>query len=226
MLDPFGIQYESTIINWYPVFVFLIIMTIIHMVIWLFKVLSTKWKDSNNIIIRSIGKLFEKLFILLTFGYYIRNVLELSQFILISSINEIYELNTSDTLRLISFICAILMVIWYIAFLGLANYLIFTNYQLSDQEHNKLGEFFCSLRDSKKSRFYITMLLVRRLIFVSILISLTMLPSRQIIGVMMFFQFIYGVYIVFTRPYKETKINVIEIINEAYFSLFLITLMV
>ena len=78
----------------------------------------------------------------------------------------------------------------------------------------------------KKSRFYVTMLLLRRIIFVTLLITLSSISSRNLIGILIFFQFIYGIYIIFIRPFKEAKGNLIEILNEAYFSLFLVTLMI
>ena len=226
MLDPFGINYESTIVNSYSIFASLVFMIILHLCIILLKWLFSKWKESRNCCYKFLNRAIEKFLIIMTFGYYIRNALEISQFILISSVNEIHESNTSETLRLTSFIFAIIMVISYFAILGIINYLIFTNYKIDENAHNKLEEFFGWLQENKKSRFYVTMLLLRRLLFVTLLITLTSISSRQLIGILMFLQFVYGAYVVYIRPYKDTKSNIIEIINEVYFSLFLVTLMI
>ena len=156
--------------------------------------------------------------------YYIRNALEISQFILISSVNEIYELNISKLIKIISFVFSILMIVLYFIILGIVNYLIFSLYKLNEKSHNKLEEFFSWIQESKKARFYVTMLLLRRLIFVTLLLTLASVPSRQLIGVLIVIQFVYGAYIVCARPYKEAKTNFIEILNEIYFSLFLVTL--
>ena len=226
MLDPFGIKYESTIVNSYPIFACFLFAIVLHLILLLLKWAFSKLKDSENIFIRFMNFLIEKTFIMMTFGYYIRNALEISQFILISSINEIYQFKTSETLRLASFIYAILMIIWYIFILGISNYLIFSLYKLNEEGHNKLGELFIWLQDNKKSRFYLTMLLLRRLIFVSLLITLSSIQSKQLIGILMFLQLVYIAYVLIVRPYKEAKSNLIEIINEIYFSLFLVTLMI
>ena len=148
MFDPFGIKYESTIINSYPMFACLILVIIIHLCIWFLKFIFSKCKDNENCIIRWINWVLYKLFIIMTFGYYIRSSLEISQFILISSINEIYEFNISETLRLVSFVYAILMIAWYILILIIVNYLIFSHYQLNEENHNKLSEFFSWLQDN------------------------------------------------------------------------------
>ena len=224
ILDPFGIKYDSTIVNSYSIFACLLFMIIFHLWILLLKWIFSKCK--NNCFIKKTYNLTERLFAFMTFGYYIRNILEISQFILISSVFEIYGLNTSEFSRLVSFIFAILMVICYCSILGFVNYLIFSNYEIDEDKHNKLEEFFVWLQENKKSRFYVTMLLLRRLLYVTLLITLTSLSSKILIGIMILLQFIYWTYIVFIRPYKDTKSNIIEILNEAYFSVFLVTLMI
>ena len=143
------INYLSTIANTYSIFVSLILVIISHIGIWILFLIISKWKESENFIAKRIYKLVEKSFNILTFGYYIRNSLEISQFILISSIYEISEHNTNENLRLISFIFAILMVLWYISILIFSNYLIFSRYELKEEKHNKFGEFFCDLKESK-----------------------------------------------------------------------------
>ena len=225
-LNSFGVDYDSTILNSYSALSCIFFMILFHLCIWILKLLFSWWRNRRGCFIKGAIWLVDLLFDIMTFGYYIRNYLELSQFILISSVNEIYQLNTSETLRLISFIYAILMIALFAFVLIVINYLIFSQYEINDEGHNKLEEFFSWLQVNKKPRFYVTMLLLRRLFFVSLLISLQSISSRALIGLMMFIQFVYGVYIILVRPYKETKCNFIEILNEAYFSLFLVTLMI
>ena len=113
----------------------------------------------------------DRLYRILTFGFFIRNTLELSQFILISSINEIYESNTEDSYRLISFVFSILMVIFFVLMVGLIQYLTFSSYSLNENEHNRLEEFFRGLQFDGKHKFYTTVLLLRRLTFIVLLIT-------------------------------------------------------
>ena len=224
-LEKFEIKYISTLANSDSILVWLIIILILHMCLWLVRWIFSKWKDCKKWVcfIKIIQIIIEKVFNIMTFGFYIRNVLELSQFILISSISEINEIDISDSLRIISFVFAVLMILCNITLLIIINYLTFSRYELIENKHNKLGEFICNLQENKKSRFYLTMLLVRKLSFVALLITLVSVSSRILIGIMISIQLVYGVYIIFVRPYKEFKENLILIINEVYFSLFLIT---
>ena len=198
---------------------------IFHTGIYLLKLMLSKWTQSENWCAKISIWIIEKSFNILTFGYYIRNSLEISQFILISSIYEVYEHNTTETIRLFSFIFAILMIFAYFSILLAINYLIFSQYELDDNSHNKVGEFFCNIKENKKSRFYLIALLCRRFIFVMLLITLTSVSSKLLIGILIFLQLLYGGFIIYSRPYKERKENIIEIINEIYFTLFLSTFM-
>ena len=167
----------------------------------------------------------DRLYRILTFGFFIRNTLELSQFILISSINEIYESNTKDSYRLISFAFSILMVLIFVLMIGLIQYLTFSSYSLNENEHNKLEEFFRGLQFDGKHKFYITVLLLRRLVFIVLLITWVSISSRALIVILSLIQLGYVVYLSCIRPYKNLKENLIEILNEFYF-LFLITYLI
>ena len=80
-----------------------------------------------------------------------------------------------------------------------------------------LGSFFSGLKEDKKSRFYVTLLLLRRFTFILLIILLSSIPSRAIIGILLAIQLVYMGCIMYLRPYKEVKGNIIEILNEIYF---------
>ena len=162
------------------------------------------------------------IFGMLTFSFYIRNVLEMSQFILISSTNEIFNFNIENLKRLISFIYAILVIGAYIFLFVLIQYLIFSSYRLNENQHNKLGEFFSGLKGDKKQRFYVTFLLLRRFAFILLIICLSSITSRAIIGILLAIQLVYMGCIMYLRPYKKFKENIIEILNEIYFTSFIL----
>ena len=225
VLGDVEINYDSTIANSYTFFASFVLVIIIHVGICFLKLCLSKWKKSENWWMKRLIRWIDKIFNLLTFDYYIRNSLEISQFLLISSVNEINQHSTGEFLRLASFVFAILMVFFYVSVLLVVNYLIFSLYEMDESKHNKIGEFFWDIKDNKKSRFYVTMLLLRRLVFVTLLVTITSVSSRSLIGTLIFLQFLYGGYIAFSRPYREAKGNFIEIMNEVYFTLFLSTFM-
>ena len=128
--------------------------------------------------------MIKKIFIMMTFSYFIRNMLEILQFVLISSINEIYEYDTSSSLRLTSFIYAIVLVLLFVSMLLFILYLTLSSYRLKKDEHNMLEEFFRGLNNNKKSKFYVVVLLMRRFILVLLLITLVSTPSKTLIGIL------------------------------------------
>ena len=88
-----------------------------------------------------------------------------------------------------------------------------------------LVEFFEGLKENKRSKFYITILLLRRFIFAILLITLAYLPSRTIVGIISPLQIFYAWWIVFLRPYEEINEmnlknikNIVEMLNEIYFT--------
>ena len=220
MLESLGIKYNGTIANTFPIFVSLIPIIILHLWIYILKWVISKWahRDNPSKCTKLIKWLIEKSFNLMTFGYYIVSVLETSQFVIASSTNEIYEFNTSKPTKLISIIYAILMIILFLAIVGFILYLILSSYRTTEDEHNKLEEFFSDIKANKISRFSVIALLLRRFVFVVCLITLVSIPSNILIDILASLQVIYTIYISILRAHKEVKGNLIEIINEIYFS--------
>ena len=91
-LDPFEIKSDSTVFNVYPILTAFLMLTIFHFCISMIQCLLSKcsrnrdWQEWVNL----ATKLTIKIKNVMTFGVYIRNLLELSQFMLISAIYEIY----------------------------------------------------------------------------------------------------------------------------------------
>ena len=226
-LEPLGINYGSTLANIYPILVFIVFMIILTFSIFIIKLIFSKFRENQrwSCMTKTTFWIADRLYRILTFGFFIRNTLELSQFILISSINEIYESNIEDSYRLISFVFSILMVLIFVIMIGLIQYLTFSSYSLNENEHNKLEEFFRGLQFDGKHKFYTTVLLLRRLIFIVLLITWVSISSKVLVAILSFIQVGYVIYLSYIRPYKDLKGNVIQILNEFYF-LFLIVYLI
>ena len=225
-LEPLGINYGSTLANIYPILAFTFFMIILTFSSFIIKLIFSKFRENVrwSCVTKTTFWIADKLYKILTFGFFIRNTLELSQFILISSINEIYESNTEDSYKLISFVFSILMVIFFVLMIGLIQYLTFSSYSLNENEHNRLEEFFRGLQFDGKHKFYTTVLLLRRLTFIVLLITWTSISSRTLIAILSLIQVGYVVYLSYIRPYKNLKENLIEILNEFYFWFLLVYL--
>ena len=169
-------------------------------------------------------KIIDKIYRLFYLSYFIRNFLQISQFILISSIYEVQDCNTSDSYRLISFAFSILMILTFVLVVWLILYLIFSSYEIVRKSHNKLEEFFRGVQHTKKHRFYIILLLLRRITFIALLVIITWIHSRVLVIFLSIIQTIYTIQLSYVRPFQETKENFIEILNEVYFSFLIIFL--
>ena len=219
LLEPFGINSDSTIFNLYPIVLSLILIICIQLCIYIIG-LFLKWCWENaNWIINFFQRILAKILNFMTLGFYIRNILEIFQFILISATYELYKANVSSIERIFSFLIAIFMIIVLLILSIFTFYLSLSSYKINERKHNKLGEFFSGLKQQKKFKIYNPILLLRRGFFVIFLITLVSINSKIMICITSFVQLIYTIYLCFLRPLDEVKWNIIEIVNEVFFLL-------
>ena len=214
-----GIKSDSSIYNIYPFLLSILIIFIIHLFVIITQKYILVWEtcEECTCLLKWSKYITNKLFIFFTFGYYIRTLLEVNQYMLISSINEINEFNVSSRTRTISLIFAFLSLVFWLSIIGTAIYLLFSSYIKSENDHNKIGEFLLGLKD-KEGKLYSLLLLVRRFTFVAILIVFASKSPIMVIAVLWWLQLIYLIYLIILRPFDETKSNIIEIMNELYFT--------
>ena len=225
-LEPLGINYDSTFANTSSVLICTFLMIPISLLIYFIRKLAFRCRESQRC---SWGAktqywIVDKLYRMMVLGYFIRNGLEMSQFILISSVNEIYQWDTTDFYRLLSFIFSISMILIFMLVVLLVLYLTFSTYRLNEREHNLLEEFFRGIQQNKRHKFYVTLLLLRRFLFVILLITWLFISSRVLIIILSLIQVVYILNLWYLRPYEETKGNLIEILNEIYFEFLILFL--
>ena len=225
-LEPLGINYDSTFANTSSVLVYTFLMVLISLLVYFIRKLAYKCRESQRC---SWGAktqywIVDKLYRMMVLGYFIRNGLEMSQFILISSVNEIYQWDKTDFYRLLSFIFSISMILIFVLVVLLVLYLTFSKYRLNERDHNLFEEFFRGIQQNKRHKFYVTLLLLRRFLFVILLITWLFISSRVLIIVLSIIQVVYILNLSYLRPYQETKGNLIEILNETYFGFLVIFL--
>ena len=227
-LNSLGIKYDSTIANTYPILNINFLMLILCIFIYFFKLLFKKLKESKwwSCIFKIPFWITDKIFQMMIFSYFIRNILESSQFILISSIYEINKRNTTSFYRSISLSFSILTIILYAIVIIILQYLTFSSYKIIEGKHNMLEEFFRGLKVERKYKFYSTMHFLRRALFVLLLITWTFVHSKVLIAILSSVQLAYVIYLSWVRPYFEVKWNLIEILNEIYFGVLLAALFI
>ena len=162
-----------------------------------------------------------RLFLILTFGWYIRYIFETNQYILISCINEIYHINISEPNNIISLVFAILTICACFGMIVWVFVLSLSSYEVSKETHSNLEEIYNGVDTKKKSKLYVSILLIRRAVFIALLITLASIQSWLMISILSVIQFWYLTYIVLIRPFESKKDNMIEIINETFFQILL-----
>ena len=175
----------------------------------------------SNFVSTTVRWVVEKLLIIMSYGCYIRFILQLTQFMLVASTYEIYIHQTSNVWNIISFVFAIFLLLAYFFITGIVIYLSLSPYKTLPNFHNKIGEIFNGIKMEKKYKIYASLIIIRKIIFVFLLIFLMSISSKLLIGILSWIQLIYIVYLFLTKPYLEVKGNMIEIINEVYFLLLL-----
>ena len=68
--------------------------------------------------------------------------------------------------------------------IGILMYLSLSSYEVKEGEHNKIGEFYSGVRMKTKAKLYVTFLIIRRTLFVLILICLASIPSKSMICIL------------------------------------------
>ena len=219
-LNAIGIQSESSIFNTFSILLAILHVIPIHLfIIWLrgvTKKFNPTKKCSFSILLKWI---IEKWFIIMTFGYYIRLLMEMNQLMLISSIYEINRFDTTNMLRIVSLAVAFIVLFVCISMVLSAIYLALSLSPSEESKHSKFEEFFSDIKERRSSRWYIIVLLFRRIIFVSVLICLISATTIQIvIASLSIVQLVYVSFLIILRPYDSVKTNLIDIINELFFT--------
>ena len=184
--EPFELKSDSTIYNSSSFFVLLALFLIGHYILRKLNGLFKKWETSSKWkwCISTCSWILKKVLLIMTYGYYIRFILQTNQFLLISSVHEIYTLDTTSTPKILSLIFAFFMLFACFSLVGILMYLSLSSYEVKEGEHNKIGEFYSGVRMKTKAKLYVTFLIIRRTLFVLILICLASIPSKSMICIL------------------------------------------
>ena len=221
-LEKLGIYSDSTIVNLTSFVLSIIIIWILHLLIFLIQKLLSKESKSScwKYVLLGLHWVLNKLVILFTFALYIRTILETNQFILVSWVSEIYHFNYDGTKRIVSLAFAHLVLIAWIALIVITIFMALSKVAPKSSEsketRSKLSQLFDGVSPDKKSRLFISFLLMRRAAFVILLITVEPQSSIVVISILMGLQLIYLGILGFIRPFEMVKCNIIEIVNEMY----------
>ena len=193
-LEYFGIDSNSSVYNTISIFFALALIILFHIFVKVLKRLLALWGPWNSKLgcpIRAGRWIVEKLIIIMTYGYYIRFFLQLLQILLVISIFEISIHKMPSVYNIMSFIFAVLLLFGCWLFAWIVIYLSLSSYKISEEGPNKIGEIFNGIKMDKKYKIYASFMIIRKIVFISFLISLTSISSVSLIVILSWIQFWY-----------------------------------
>ena len=214
-----GIYSNSSIYNTFSIFTCMFYICLFHIGLHILQSCvrniskDVKWTGFLKVVRWSVTQTYE----VVNFRFYIRNILILCQFILISSFYDIATFSGGGNYRIVSLLFAILLLLFYASVIGAIIYLIFSQRQANTRIIENLKELFSGVKELKRQQFHLVVFFIRRIVYTFFFVGLRNVSSQAIIGYITHFQIYYIVYIVINRPYKETIANIIEISNEIFF---------
>ena len=209
-----GVFSGSTFVNNFSLICVFVIIMLTHLSFWVIKYIFRKCIQKRQ----KLSDFTNKIHQFLMLSIYIRLIFQANQFFMLWSFSEIKAWNTSSTSRIISLWTAFIWAIIWNAFILLSLFYWIRNRNIEKSEENSLfREFFNNIKDKSKPRFYSTVSLLRRELFVVFLIMANSLNSIWIIAPMIVVQAFYLASLIYIRPYKPIKDNLLEITNEFYY---------
>ena len=114
-------------------------------------------------------------------GFYIRNSLLLCQFILISSFYDMVTFSNTGIYRIGSLVFAIILLILYLGFIVAIIYFVFSKNIVNSRYYDKISPLFSDLKEFKKHKLHQAVFLIRRLIYVILLVAFKFISSRIVV---------------------------------------------
>lgn len=167
-----------------------------------------------------LGKIYSSvkqiLYELFHFTIYLRLLLEAYQFLMMSSVSELYQMKYDEYA---SFSIAAMIFILCLFLLGLSYHLYSSTKKFyDDDQHYHCKEIVRGLKDTKSARMYTFLLVFRRFALVSWLICMKDYDKGYLIAFIVMFQVLYLFRIIYVRPFESTTDNLVEITNEVFFT--------
>ena len=204
-----GLESGSTLVNIYAVCIFFWVLVFLHMIIC-FLYCCGRSKPNEGCwrrFVNYISWVFK-------FSIYIRYILESTMVVVLASISELERLKMSGIMKFRSYISAIsaLGVVITILVFFLFHWLKYGKDE--EMDSSSLRHWYSGLKQSRWSRLFNHIFMLRRIIFVLLLIFLYSEDTTIRISCIVSVQALYCIWLVIFRPFANRKDNILEIIHE------------
>ena len=209
---------ECVIYNISPLLILIFLILLIFVLFYLLNKQLSNWNMQNVCprivqLLKYIGS-YSSWVILAK--VYIRFIILMNLYILLSAAYEINYFKSSSW-RAVSLLFTIWIIIWLILLIALIFYLSSTTRADQVNYEHPSEEFFRGIKRRNEERFYVFVQFMRRIYFAILLVFYPYSNSWLLILMLIIFQLMYILFLIYLHPYEETKGNIIEIINESVF---------
>ncbi|CAI2380967.1 unnamed protein product [Moneuplotes crassus] len=211
-LEDIGMSSGSSLVNYFSLISFTILLVICHICVYLFTKCARKSEREK------CKKFFNKLFEFFTFNIYIRTFIQAFMFTILCTFSEMYSLNLKTTTVKISFGFCIATAMICLCLLILSLYMYKKSFPKIDSEkYWACKEFFNGVKDGKYSKLYTTIFLMLRVMLVALVIFGKTIPSFYKATAFYLINIAYGGYLLVVRPYDNPQDNIVECVNQVLF---------
>ncbi|CAI2369754.1 unnamed protein product [Moneuplotes crassus] len=217
ILVTLGIESKSTFVNNMSLFIFIFSLVILHLLLRFVLICGSRDPETRNRFFKFWNWLRLKILDIIKYALYMRLLIESHEALMLSSCSEIYEWELNTFSSYVSMVGAIFILIVSLL-LPFLSFYAFWRYRHHFDPDKKfiLMEFLSDLRNAKVARIYMTLMLVRRIIFVCVVIFLIEIPREFIYSILIITQFAYMVILAIIRPFDNVINNILEFINEVF----------
>jgi cysteine-rich repeat protein len=209
----FGIYSESALLNILSFIILLTITGLIHL--WFIPCKNLGAGHNLTKKCKLIRLVARRIWVIFTFGLYIRLIIQSYQYLTIISISGMYYMDISNLPRLVSWITSFSIAAFWILTLAAGTYI------WRKCSSSNFQEIFSGLKMTPVARSYQLLLMLRRLILISWMIWMKFITPLLYLSFPGFYQLIHLWTIIFIRPFSRIKDNIIEVFNELVFTIIL-----
>ena len=158
---------HSTIYSVFWIFTFMFYFCLFHIGLHFLQGCVKKISEDGKckVIVKAIKWWFFQIYKFMNFRFYIRNILMLCQFILISSFYDIATFSRGGNYRIFSMLFAIFLLLFYISVTGVIIYLIFSKRQANARIIENLKELFSEVKELKRHKLHLAIFFIRRMVY-------------------------------------------------------------
>lgn len=219
-LRAMDLESRSTVLNHVSLFTIFLVLGLIHLIVELvFKLVKTKGEETGRF---SFSAIKTDILYIFRYALYVRLIWLAATSLLLSSAKELDAFEFENAASSISTVVAFGVFISFCAFILVALiYYSLTIKSFDPESKFLLMELFSGLKNSSIARVFTPIHLLRKIIFVSIILFTSAGDRIAAYAAVLTLQIFYCAFAALTRPFKNLYDNLIAIVNEVFIAVYI-----